>query len=523
MSKLQIERKKRLSQSLLWDMQRRYFDEQGIEAWAGAVPYFVTSNCYAAECYANIVMNFIADWVKQHKASQNEPFYVIDLGAGPGQFSFYVLKKMHSLKKILGLESIKIQYVMSDITDNTIAFWQTQEVLQPFLKEGLLDFANYNIEDDKPLHLINAKRDLLPKDIKTPVIAFANYLFDSVTNDVFRVVDDRVQELRVSLHTEPSNMSSGRPIDASKVDIEYHACNIPAQSYTDNHFQSILQEQIKTLKNTYLLMPIGALNGIKKLNQLANGQLLFISSDKGYTNIKSLDSLGKPHIATHGGCISLMVNFYAIQAYFKRLEGGCFLQTPRRGIKTLVCYSGMDLKNDAFPCTQYAVEQYLERFSLADYFSVHRHVTATDAPLDLGLATAHLKLSGYDPYVFSKLARRIQNALNDTEYVNKMALKAILPKVADTYYFMPKAQDTNFDIALYYHSLKDYSTALDYYKKSRQYFGSTYNVYYNSALCAYYAGDTQEALDFFKRASAINPNAKEAQEWMMYLGEEEKG
>jgi len=265
------------------------------------------------------------------------------------------------------------------------------------------------------------------------------------------------------------------------------------------------------------------LKGMKKLNHLANGQLLMIASDKGYTNVNSLDNLGKPHIATHGGCISLMVNFYAIQSYFKRLGGDYYLQTPRRGIKTVVCHLGLDLTTEAYSSTQCALERYVERFSLADYFLLHRHITATDAPLDLGLAAAHLKLAGYDPYVYSKLSKRIQRALEDTEYVNKMSLKAILPKIAETYYFMPKSHDTNFDIALFYHSLKDYFKALEYYAKSREYFGSTYNVYYNSALCAYYAGDTRKALDYFKHASGINPDAKEAQEWMMYLGEEEKG
>jgi len=100
MNKLQIERKKRLSQSLLWYLQRQYFDEQGVDAWTGAVPYFVTSNCYAAECYASVVMNFISDWLSQHKESKKEPFYLLELGTGPGQFSFYMLKKINELKNL---------------------------------------------------------------------------------------------------------------------------------------------------------------------------------------------------------------------------------------------------------------------------------------------------------------------------------------------------------------------------------------------------------------------------------------
>ena len=523
MNKLQIERKKRLSQSLIWDLQRQYFNEQGVNAWVGAVPYFVTSNCYAAECYANVMMNFIVDWVSLHQEARNETFYILELGTGPGQFSFYVLKKINELKTALKLEDVHIQYIMTDVTDSNIKFWEKQKVFQPFLENGMLDFAIFNIEEDKPPYLIHAKRKLLSNAIKTPVIAFANYLFDSVTNDVFRIVDGKVQELRVSLYTEASNMSKGRPVAASKVDIEYHACHISDKCYDDEQIEAVFKKISSEMSNTYLLMPIGALKGMKALNHLSNGKLVLIASDKGYTNARSLDNLGKPHIATHGSCISLMVNFYAIQSYFKQLGGNYYLQTPRRGIKTVVCYLGMDLTTKDYSCTQAALEQYVQSFSLADYFLLHRHITATDAPLDLGLAAAHLKLAGYDPYVYSKLSKRIQQAFENAEYVDKMSFKPILPKIAETYYFMPKSHDTNFDIALFYHSLKDYTKALEYYDKSRAYFGPTYNVYYNSALCAYYAGDTQKALDYFKRASSINPSTKEAQEWMMYLGEEEKG
>jgi tetratricopeptide (TPR) repeat protein len=522
MKKLQIERKKRLSQSALCRLQRNFFKNKGIDAWAEkTIPYFVTSNCFAAECYANVVISFISDWLKQYPESAAQTFYILEMGAGPGQFSFYMLNMLTKLQQSFLLTEVKIKYIMSDLASSNIEYWKQHSGFKSFIEKGMLDFSIYDLEHDRSMHLIHAKRNLLPKDIRNPLIAFSNYLFDSMGNDVFRVVEDDLQELRVSLYTESSNMSQGCPVFADKVDVEYHACHLPNICYQDADFEAVLRHQLNTLNNTYLLMPIAALNGIKNLNHLSNGKLLLLASDKGYTHIKSLDNLGKPHFAMHGS-FSVMVNFYAVSEYVKRLGGQSYVQTPRRGIKTLAYALGWEI-NDTFSATQRALDQYIQRFSLADYFLLHRHITASDEPLNLGLAVAHLKLGNYDPYVFSKLSKRIQKVLEDTEYVTQVALKDILPKISEHYYFIPRSQDTNFDIALVHHLLKEYTAALKYYDKSREQFGETYNVYYNSALCAYYAGDTSTALNYFKRAGSLNPDAKEAQEWMMYLGEEEKG
>lgn len=55
-----IERHTPLSKSILWDMQRLYYDSQGTNAWGSAVvPCFITSNSYIARTYAKITINWI--------------------------------------------------------------------------------------------------------------------------------------------------------------------------------------------------------------------------------------------------------------------------------------------------------------------------------------------------------------------------------------------------------------------------------------------------------------------------------
>ena len=83
-----------LSKSWLWDMQHEFFEREGINAWVNQVPFYITSNPYIANSYANIIIRFMQDRVKRGSYNPLEPFYIIELGAGSGKFSFYIIKRL---------------------------------------------------------------------------------------------------------------------------------------------------------------------------------------------------------------------------------------------------------------------------------------------------------------------------------------------------------------------------------------------------------------------------------------------
>lgn len=73
--KIVIEQHKRFSECALWRMQREYFDQEGINAWVNQVPFYITSNPFIANCYAQIVVSFIRDWTQKYPESKQHPFY----------------------------------------------------------------------------------------------------------------------------------------------------------------------------------------------------------------------------------------------------------------------------------------------------------------------------------------------------------------------------------------------------------------------------------------------------------------
>ena len=59
-----LEEKKRLSESILWVLQRRFYDERGGRLGKRAGSSYVTSNAHRL-CYAQMVLSFLRDALQQ--------------------------------------------------------------------------------------------------------------------------------------------------------------------------------------------------------------------------------------------------------------------------------------------------------------------------------------------------------------------------------------------------------------------------------------------------------------------------
>src|SRR5881409_4001505 len=125
MSQIILEQNIRFSQSKMWTAQKNYYDQKGINAWDEDVPFYITSNPFIAREYAEVAIRFMQDWVQKNPSAIEHPFYLLELGSGTGQFSFYFLKYFIEIQKLLQLEKIKIRYIMSDVTDSSFNFWKS--------------------------------------------------------------------------------------------------------------------------------------------------------------------------------------------------------------------------------------------------------------------------------------------------------------------------------------------------------------------------------------------------------------
>lgn len=417
--------------------------------------------------------------------------------------------------KNLGMQDISICYVMSDFTKHNIKYWETHPTLKPFVDKGLIDFAIFDMETERPITLINKNIRLTPEVLVNPLTIFANYIFDTVSHDSFAVHEGKLYELLLSLSTEENNMKDNRPVDMEKISVDYNVKEVKGAYYGDTYLDSILEEYKTAFKETSFLFPIGSFHALKFLKKLAHDKLLVISTDKGYSTIEQLDHLGHPSISFHGS-FSMMVNFHAIGEYFKNIGGDSFLQTSRKGIKTSVFTSGFKLRD--LPETRVKVDEKVEGFSPSDYFTLHRRMSDSFNECTLETIAAHMHLAGWDPHIYLKLSNRVTSLIaeeNDIETIQFMAHN--MSTMAKNYYYMPKSECILFEIGVFFHAIKDYQQALNYYQQALPFVGEQFGLFYNMALCQHHLENQEEALNCFKKALELDTESKETQEWIAHI------
>ncbi|MEO0563988.1 MAG: SAM-dependent methyltransferase, partial [Chloroflexota bacterium] len=306
-----LEENKRLSRSLLWDMQRRFFHQQGVNAWsAGIVPHYITSNPFMAWSYAHVVFGWLRDVAET--LDRKQPVYIVELGAGSGRLAYHFLQAFFSLLDTSALRGIPVTYVLTDYAEVNLTFWQQQPQLEAWVKRGRLDFALFDVEQDSTFSLIESGVVLGAADLSNPLTVVANYFFDGLTCDTFYVRDDTLYENLVSLtlSAEHADMDPGEML--SHVDVAFDLKPLPAGKldyYTDPDLNAVLDHYRQTLDASYVVVPTAALACIRLLREISNDQMLLITADKGFHREIDVYDTKAPTLAVHGS-FSMMVNYH---------------------------------------------------------------------------------------------------------------------------------------------------------------------------------------------------------------------
>src|SRR6185369_7456867 len=302
-----LEENQRLSRSLLWRLQRNYFEQQGIEAWrSGAVPHHITSSPFIADAYARVVMGFLRDW---STLDCGQPVHIVELGSGSGRFAYSFLKKFLNLHRNSVLKTIPIRYVMTDFTESNIEHWRTHPSLVPFIKEGLLDLARFDLESDVQLELLYSGDVLSTDTLRNPLIVISNYVFDSTPQDAFVAAEDELFELLITLTTPQNESDPADPDILSRIEISAIENSIDGNYYEDLRWNRILLDYKQRLSGASFLFPTSALRCINNLHCLSGGRMLLLSGDRGYSRDEELNlGRGTPALAMHGS-FSMMVDY----------------------------------------------------------------------------------------------------------------------------------------------------------------------------------------------------------------------
>lgn len=500
-------------------------------------------------CLLQILYGFIQDCSRPNskiKLDFNEPLYIIELGAGSGKFSYFMIKALEEMQAICDFPFKNIKFVMTDFTEANFKFWKDHPALGRYFDSGNLDAGIFDAVNDTSITLWKAGTVLGPRTCKNPICVVANYLFDTLYHDIFQIENSKLKEGLISVGSK--NAEEPDPLEPDiigRLENQYKYVDISPDYYTNEngdevHLRRVLNWYYEYFKDSStgasILVPIGALRALRRLGTFSNGQALVISGDKGNNNPEQFSGIMDPHIAVHGS-FSLMVNYHAIGTWFTS-RGGFTVHNPQEeaSLKVstfLLCPEGTfdnDTSDDFFigdrlneldrnriknfPYMAQAFIDNVDQFGPNDFFVLQKSLKEDLANPPLRTVVAMLKLSDWDPDVFFKFRDTILTHAPNCGQKLRNDLCRGIPRVWINYFLLDVDKDIAFEIGRLYYGIKEYEKALYYYCESTKTIGEHHVTYHNQGLCYYSLGQLELGLENFRKALAMCPEYEKARSWI---------
>lgn len=512
-----LEEKQHFSKSLLWKLQRQFFEQQGIQAWRqGTVPHYITSNPHIANAYAQMVLGFLRDCYATPSSQDSgiaaihpdQPIYIVELGSGSGRFAYHFLKKFHAAYAQSSLNQHSVKYILTDFTEQNLNYWQSHLSLQPYLEKGQLDFACFDAENDQSITLRQSGEKLEPDCLSNPMIVIANYVLDTIPQDLFLIEHGQLFESRVTLEAPQPEPDLKDPEILTQIQVSYTQQAITADFYDDAGFNELLREYQQTLTDTYLLFPHVALQCLNRLRRLCDDRLLLLSGDKGFSREEELLFRGEPGIALHGS-FSLMVNYHAIGQYVQH-QGGQYLTTPHRHNSLNICAAIFGEHPQSHPETCLAFESAIVQNNPDDFFTLRQILTEHYDTLSIEQILAYLRLTGWDGAVFMDCFSALMTKLENLSSSMQEELLWAAQNIWENYYPIGEQRDLPFYLGMLLYNMEYFPDALEYLQHSRQIYGDDPDTLYNIGMCYYRLRQLDKAMDFIMQTLKQNPEFEPA-------------
>jgi tetratricopeptide (TPR) repeat protein len=491
-----------LSQSVIWRLQREFYEQRGLKAWTeDMVPQFITNNPFIAEIYARLVFSFLGDCTRSEVSTAN-PLRILELGAGVGKFSYLFLRHLTAFLRAKGIPLETVRYCMTDCSESLVQAWRANSYVAEFVECGMLKFELLQAGEE-------IKSTFLSR--KVPLVLIANYVFDSLPQDAFVIKDGQIFEALVTtVSTARSGGDSSTEV-LSSLELTYKNAGVSAKRYADQSWNRILESYRSRLPAATVLFPGAALKTLQDLGGLTDGRMLVLAADKGYAREDSLLLCqGPPTLEFHApNCFSQMVNFDAIGKYFQVI-GGEALVPDKNSASLNICAFLQGRPGDQFPATNTAYREAQAAFGPDDLFTLLAWLNPHMQEMSVPQILAVLRLTRWDPVALVQLFPVLARQLRTVSGQRNDLRDAVLSTWANHYPIHPSENVIAFDCGVILLELRFFADALSMFKASQQIFGPSAATSYNLGLCSLGLGRSIEALAFMVEACELDPGFEPA-------------
>jgi tetratricopeptide (TPR) repeat protein len=390
--------------------------------------------------------------------------------------------------------------------EKNIEFWRTQPKLRAFVEQGKLDFARFDALADDSIQLIESGKVLRAGELKNPLVLLANYLLDSLPQDLFSVEEQNLFEVSASLYSTQEEPDLFDPEIITRIEIEYDRRPVSSDYYPDPTLNAVLQHYQRSLPNSTFIFPRASIELLRTFQKLSGGRMLLLSADKGDHRQSEIVHEVLPDIMLHDNGFSMQFNYHALKLYVEQAGGQVFSTSFRHGSLNILAFA------QGLPAVNYvglAYDEYIENNNPDDNFTAMIEIDKRPN-IDIPELLAYIRLKRYDSYAFLLIFNPLRHRFNGVPLKFIPTLILMTERIWENYYHIGERFNIPFYLGAILSAIREYERSAFFYEQSIEMYGREPHTLYN--LCASYTnlGRLEEALALIDEVEARAPQIKEA-------------
>lgn len=493
-----IEQDVPLSRSRLWDLERSYYERQGLRAWGeGEVPYVITSNPMIAAGYAEVIVAFLRDCEAAGQLDRTRRVHVLELGSGSGRLGYSLLRHLRPLLRATSLRDLPLTVVLSDFEAANLEQLAAHPHFRHDVTDGWLDFAVVDVAHPGEVRTWRREEAIGG----APLVVIANYVFDSVPADVYEVRGGAAHEVGLTMLADTPTLDP-RDVEAlRRIRLSWQSADAPAPTTGSPALDAVLARYAEVLDTTMVTLPTAALRCLERLASAAASPTLALVADKGWSHLRDLSSLPPPVVVPDAGSFSMMVNFDAI-ARVVRAGGGTALLPPHRAVQLTI--GAFVLGRLPVPETARRYADTLAEGGPDDIFSVRRGM-ASGEMFTLQEALAKLRCNRFDAQIFLELFPTLHERSAQAEGSAKTDLALAVRRVRAAWFPIGEQQDVALCLGVLLSRIGHHREALELFAESIEVRGDNAAARFAAATAHHALRDLDQALKEVEHSLALEP------------------
>lgn len=498
----------RFDESIIWSLLHRFYMEAGPEAWSNKiVPQRSTSNAFCADTYASVVATFFKELMAE---GNSQPPIVIELGGGSGRFAWQFLNRLFNYHFSDDDPCPQFTYLLTDGSTKNIEGWKQKDRFSPLIDSGVLEFAELLIEADPVIR--TDKGDIKPADLADrPVIIIANYLFDSIASNMFRMREHQIEQ--VFIQTESTERKFLKKPITSFETITDRFQSRPIKDVPTGHpiIDGAIQRYSELPGDFHVVVPQICLEFVEKFLDRKT-PLLLLAGDLAYSDPSEFELESPLIFDTY---FAHYTNLHIFGELFKAYGGA--MQSQRHKDANFSCSlfslpGKKQWKDLSLSRTRETALALLKDFNPYDAHEIIELIEETAEDMSIRQSMALIRFSKFDPDVAAAcIPHLLYNIEQGEEEIDRPQLYETFMEAYRAYF--PDGSETHFDcgIAELFMRLGYHAQALQLIDHSIREFGENASRLFSMALAYLNLGDAGKAEVIVRKAAKLDPQFAPAQ------------